>query len=478
MKTIELTGFNLTLKEVVTCLYELPKITLSAESLERMKKLRAVAEKSDGLSENSSNVTHSNFEKLTTTRIPHADSLIDGVGEPVAENIARLTLLLRANVLAQGYSGVHPELVQTLLDMINNGVTPVILYQDSLGASDHLSPLAHVDQALLGEGEVWYRGERAKAATVFQKVGINPATLKVKEEWLRIQRTQCSLAIGLDLLWRLQRLLKLSDITAAFEAEGAMASIKPFAEKQVSLPPHSGALKTADNLQRLLAGSKMNQTQNNGNRGEDSDVLRCVLQVHGCAKEAYHFAKNILEIELNATTDNPLLFSDSNNVVGGWNGHDAPVTMAMNCLCMAMADLSLISKQRVATLAYSLQNEIPTLITLFDLLAIDSMPALAGQEEPVRGSVWAARKAQKIAANLEKCLAMELWVGCQAIDLSSRGEKAGRGIREIHQYIRRLIPSTKEDKFLEEQLHIAYKLAANNSVIEVAERVIGSLEIE
>lgn len=513
MRMITLTGFDLNLREAATVLRELPKITLTDEARRRMEASRDLVEKTVASSENSLYSINTGFGKLATVKIPRdkirtiQKNLIDshaiGVGEPVAENIARLTLLLRANVLAQGYSGVRPILVDTLIDMINKGATPVIPCQGSVGASGDLAPLAHVAKALLGEGEVWYRGDRAKASAVFQKIGITPPILEAKEGLSLINGTQFSLAIGLDVLLRLERLLKLADITAAICVEGDLASIRPFDEKLVRLRPHSGALKTTDNLRRLLADSEINKAHQDCPRVQDPYSLRCVPQVHGCVKEAYRFARSILEIELNATTDNPLVFADSGEVISGGNFHGAPVAMAMDLLGMAMTDLSSISERRVALLIDPPQNEIPTTFliddpgvnsgfmipqyvmsalvsenkTLSHPAMVDSIPTSAGQEDHVSGSAWAARKASQIAQNLEKCLAIELLAACQAIDFSSQGRRPGRGVGEIHQYIRKVIPHLREDKFLEEQLQIVYKLAASEAVITVAEEAVGELEL-
>lgn len=513
MDKIILDGFSMNWQQVRTCLYALPKISLSEEAKERLHRSRKIVEDSLAHSESSLYAINTGFGKLATVQIPSErieqvqENLVHshavGVGDPLPENISRLTVLLRANVLAQGYSGVRPELVSFLCDLINKGVTPVIPSQGSVGASGDLAPLAHVAKVLLGLGDVWFQGERKSTASVFKKLGLQSISLKAKEGLSLINGTQFSLAIACHVLLQAEKLLKLADITAAISVEGDLASHKPFDEKLIRLRPHAGALKTAANLRKLLAESEIEKGHEKCQRVQDPYSLRCVPQVHGAVKEAYHFAKHLLETELNATTDNPLIFADTKEVISGGNFHGEPIALAMDTLSIALTDLGSISERRVALLIDPPQKEIPTQFlipepglhsgfmipqyvmsalvsenkTLAHPAMVDSIPTSAGQEDHVSMSAWAARKANQIVANVEKILGIELLAGCQAIDFSSQGKRAGKGVQAIHHYIRERLPMLKEDKPLGNQLLLAQKLVAEGIPITVVEEAVGNLEL-
>lgn len=450
MQTISLTGFDLDAKQVALCLFGLPKILLSEKARVQMIASRKVVEEKLLHSDNSLYAINTGFGKLAKVRIPPEktaqiqENLIYshavGVGEPLPEPVSRLTVLLRANVLAQGYSGVRPEVVSLLCELVNKQITPVIPSQGSVGASGDLAPLAHVAKALLGEGEVWYQGTRRKGSEVFAKTGLKALPLQAKEGLSLINGTQVSLAIAWDVLLQTERLLKVADITGAISVEGDFASHKPFEERLIRLRPHSGALKTAANLRKLLEKSKIAEAHADCGRVQDPYSLRCIPQVHGAVKEAYQFAKKILEIELNATTDNPLVFADAGEVISGGNFHGEPIALAMDALSIALADLGSISERRVAILIDPPQNEIPTQFlipepginsgfmipqyvmsalvsenkTLAHPAMVDSIPTSAGQEDHVSMSCWAARKAKQIADNVEKILGIELWAGLKS----------------------------------------------------------------
>lgn len=511
METITLDGFSLDLKQIAVLLDALPKVQISSKAVSLMAASRKVVEEKLNDADNSLYAINTGFGKLANVRIPRERvsqvqtnliySHAVGVGEPLSEPISRLVVLLRANVLAQGYSGVRPELVGLLCELINKGVTPVIPCQGSVGASGDLAPLAHVAKVLLGDGEVWHQGERRAASEVFSKVGLKPLTLQAKEGLSLINGTQVSLAIALDVLFQAGRLLKTADITAALSIEGDLASHKPFDERMMKLRPHPGALATAKNMRCLLAESEIGQSHADCPRVQDPYSLRCVAPVHGAAKEAWHFARGILEKELNATTDNPLVFADTQEVISGGNFHGEPIALAMDTLGMALADLGSISERRVALLIDPPQNEIPTQFlipepglhsgfmipqyvmsalvsenkTLAHPAMVDSIPTSAGQEDHVSGSCWAARKAKMIANNVEKILGIELLAGAQAIDLSSKGKRPGKGAAAVHHYIRERLPQLKDDKPLSSQLEIAYKMVETGVPIAVAEKAVGDL---
>ncbi len=505
MNSITLTGFDLNWENIRGVLYTLPKVSLSPKAKEEMEKSRRIIEERASGKEPIYGI-NTGFGKLTTTRISPKDlealqeNLIHshavGVGEPLSEPISRLSLFLRANVLAQGYSGVRSELVQFLCELINKGITPVIPSQGSVGASGDLAPLAHMAKVLIGEGEVWFQGERHKTASVFEKIGLQKLSLATKEGISLVNGTQVSLAIACDVLLRAERLIKLADMIGALSVEGNLASFAPFDERLVKTRPYSGFLKTASNLRKMFLGSEMNLSHKNCERVQDPYSFRCIPQVHGTVKESYHFVEKLLATELNATTDNPLVFSETGTILSGGNFHGEPIALAMDTLTMAMAELGSISERRVAVLIdpnFLIPNPgvqsgfmIPHVVmsalvsenkTLSHPASVDTIPTSAGQEDHVSMSCWASLKAKKVVANIEKILGVELLAACQAIDLNANGNKPGKGTKAVHEYVRERLPFLKEDKHLSSQLEVAYKFVAEEILIDVAEKTVGNLEI-
>ncbi|MDO8526703.1 MAG: histidine ammonia-lyase [Deltaproteobacteria bacterium] len=505
MNTISINGSNLTPDQVKECLYALPKIQLALDARERMLRSRQVVEESLK-SDRPVYGVNTGFGKLATTRIaPDQLSKIQenlvyshavGVGEPLPENVSRLAVLLRANVLAGGYSGVRPEIVSLLCECINKGVTPVIPCQGSVGASGDLAPLAHIALMVMGEGEVWHLGTRKKTGDAFAHTGLKGLSLEAKEGLSLINGTQVSLAIAWDVLLQAETLMKLADINAAVSIEGDLASFQPFEEALILLRPHPGALATASNLRKMFAGSELNVSHHDCLRVQDPYSLRCVPQVHGMAKEAFLFAQKILKIELNATTDNPLVFAETGKILSGGNFHGEPIALAMDTLSLALAELGSISERRVAVLIdpiFLIQDAglnsgfmIPQVVmsalvsenkTLAHPAIVDSIPTSGGQEDHVSMSTWAARKAKQIANNVGKILSIELLAACQAIDLNGQGKKPGKGVHALHQYVRERIPMLKEDRHLSAQLEVAYQLIETGIPVSIVEKSIGVLEI-
>lgn len=504
MKTIELTGFDLDWKEVKEVLYALPKIKLKEGAEKKIENTREVVEKKAAEKEPLYGI-NTGFGKLATTQIDpeklealqhnliHSHAV--GVGEPLPEPVSRLALLLRTNVLAQGHSGVRLEIVERLIDLINKGITPVLPSQGSVGASGDLAPLAHMAKALIGEGEVWYQGERQKTASVFEKTGLRPVTLKAKEGLSLVNGTQVSLGLACDVLLQAERLLKLSDIIAALSIEGNLASFSPFEERLVQTRPYPGAIKTASNLRKLLLESKMNLSHKDCKRVQDPYSFRCVPQVHGAIKDTFGFTKQMLQVELNSATDNPLVFSDG-DILSGGNFHGEPIAFAMDFLSIALAELGSMAERRVAVLiepgfltpdpgvqsGFMIPHVVMSALvsenkTLAHPASVDTIPTSAGQEDHVSMSCWGAMKAKKITNNVEKILGIELLAACQAIDFSTNGNKPGKGTHAVHQYLRQRLPFLNEDKYLSSQLDIAYKFMQEEVLIDVAEKTVGTLEI-
>lgn len=512
MDKIIIDGFSLNWEQVRHCLYALPKVSLAPKAKEKMEKSRLCVEEKIKSGETFYGI-NTGFGKLANTRISPTQlsqlqenivySHAVALGTPLPEPVSRLTLLLQANCLAQGTSGCRTDIVLLLCEMINKGVTPVLPSQGSVGACGDLAPLAHIAKVLIGDGEVWYQGEKRKSSEIFKKVGLTPVVLEPKEGLSLVNGTHFSLAIACDVLLQAEKLLKIADITGALSVEGDLASFHPFDEALLRAKPHSGSIKTGNNLRKMLAESEMNLVHKSCNRVQDPYSLRCMPQVHGAAKDAFSFVKNILEIELNSSTDNPLVFTDTKKIISGGNFHGESIAMAMDFLSIALAELGSISERRVALLINPIQNEIPTQFlipepgiysgfmipqvvmsalvsenkTLAHPASVDSIPTSAGQEDHVSMSSWAARKAKQIANNVERILSIELLAGAQAIDFVSKGKKGGKGVSTLHHYIRKSLPVLKEDKYLNSQLQIAYNFVETGVIIDIVEKEIGPLDI-
>ena len=512
MDEIIVSGEGLSFLEVALCLDGLPKIRLSPVARKKMLASRAVIDKK--LTEDHLYYgINTGFGKLATKRIApeqritlqenliHSHAM--GVGDPLPEQVARLTVLLKANSLSLGFSGVRPEIVEGLLALINCGITPIIPDQGSVGASGDLAPLAHMAQVLLGEGEVFYRGKRELASVALKSEKLVPLQLAPKEGLSLVNGTEASLALCCAALHQAEKLIKLSDVAAATSVEGDRGSFHPFDARLIEARGHAGSIATADNLRRMLSGSAINKAHVDCARVQDPYSFRCVPQVHGAVKETFRFVQKTIEKELKSVTDNPLVFAETGDIVSGGNFHGEPVAFASDFLTIALAELGSISERRVALLTSPLEGEIPAQFlienpglhsgffmphvvvsslvmenrTLCMPAVVDSIPTFGGQEDHVSQSYWAGRKLCRVAGNVEKILAIELWAACQAIDLSSEGRTAGKGVEAVYQYVRQRIPKLTEDRFLRGQLDQMLQLVATRAPIQVAEAAVGVLKI-
>ena len=511
MDTIILNSEGLKWEDVVCCLDGLPKIRLSEAARKKMIASRAVVEKIMG-SEALHYGINTGFGKMATRKIEPdqwatlQENLIHshavGVGEPLPEKIARLTVVLHAASLAQGLSGVRPEVVEGLLALVNHGITPVIPAQGSVGASGDLAPLAHVALTLLGEGESFYRGRRQLTKAALEAEKLKPLKLEAKEGLSLVNGTESSLALACEALHRAGAIIQLADIAAAVSVEGDRASFHPFEERVVSAKKHAGNLATADNLRRMLAGSRINASHVGCGRVQDAYSFRCVPQVHGAAKETFRFVRGIVARELQSVGDNPLVFAESGDIVSGGNFHGEMLAMASDFLTIALAELGSLSERRVAVLTSPLAGEVPTQFlienpgfnsgfmiphvvmsalvmenrTLCMPASVDSIPTSGGQEDHVSQSFWAARKLGQVAGNVEKILAIELWAGCQAIDLVSQGLPAGKGVAAVYDYVRERMPRLTEDRQCRGQLDLMQQMVATKAPIKIAEEAVGVLQ--
>lgn len=406
-----------------------------------------------------------------------------GVGEPFAEDVVRAMMLLRANALSLGHSGIRPEVVDLLLNMLNCSIHPCVPSKGSVGASGDLVPLSYMALSMMGEGEALYRGKKTPSLWALKREGLNPIALKAKEGLALINGTQAMGALGVLTLIRGEKLADLADIAAAltFTAlEGLTAAFHPLIH---SLRPHPGQVLVAERMNRLLQSTKVMTTKR---EVQDPYTLRCIPQIHGASRDALSHVRGILEREINAVTDNPLFFPEEELVLSGGNFHGQPLALGMDYLGIALAELASVSERRIERLVNPSLSNLPPFLTregglnsglmiaqytaaalvsenkvLATPASVDSIPTSGNKEDHVSMGSIAARKAAVISEHVEKVLAIELLCGAQALDLKE-GVELHPPLSTIHECIREHIPHLTKDRVLhhdlEKMVEIMYTL--------------------
>ena len=423
-----------------------------------------------------------------------------GVGEPLDAPATRVLMLLRARVLARGHSGVRPLVVETLLDHLNADLLPVVPQQGSVGASGDLAPLAHLALVLMGEGEATLRGERLPAPEAQRRAGLKPLVLGPKEGLALINGTQMTAAIGSLALIDALDAAALADLAGACSLEALKGSHRAFDPRIHELRPHPGQIASAANLRALLADSAIARSHAGCGRVQDAYSLRCMPQVHGAAREVLSFAGAVLGIEINAVTDNPIVFPESGDLVSGGNFHGEAPALALDALAMAAAEIASISERRIERLMNPVFSGLPPFLTrdpgvnsglmmaqvtaaalvsenkvLCHPASVDSIPTEAGQEDHVSMGPWAARKARTVVAHARRVLAIEFLCACQALDLL-RPLKPGRGVEAAFERVRRDVPFMETDRVLATDIRGVEALLASGALRAAAESVAGRLQ--
>jgi histidine ammonia-lyase len=415
-----------------------------------------------------------------------------GVGPPLSRPETRALMLLRANVLAKGYSGIRPQTLDLLVGALNADLLPVVPERGSVGASGDLAPLAHLALTLIGEGEAFYRGERLPSRAALAQAGLTPCVLEAKEGLALVNGTQAICAVGSLSLLIAERLAALADVCGATTLEGLLGSQRPFGAHLHAIRPHPGQIAVAAHLTSLLAGSALNESHRDCGKVQDAYSLRCMPQVHGAARDALGFARSVLSIELNAATDNPLVFPDREEVVSGGNFHGQPVSQALDFAAIALTQLGAISERRTEQLVNPTLSGLPPFlapksglnsgfmiaqVTAAALVAesrilshpacVDSIPTSAGREDHVSMGMSAALKARQVAERIQHVLAVELLVACQAIDLRAPVAPAGP-VARVHRLVRSRVPPMWEDRELHRDIEAVRSLMDGDQLLEAA----------
>lgn len=402
-----------------------------------------------------------------------------GVGEPFDLPTTRAIMLIRANTLARGFSGIRPETLQLLIELINRGVHPIIPEKGSLGASGDLAPLAHMALPLIGLGEVNYQGEICPSEPVLQKLDLKPVRLAAKEGLALTNGTTVMTAVGLLETNKSEKLAELADRAGCLSLEALNGTTVAFDEKIHALRPHPRQMECAENLREILAGSEFVRKFSPTNV-QDAYTLRCIPQVHGACRDAIAYARWVVEIELNAVTDNPLIFEDEKSgeieVISGGNFHGEPLALSMDYLAIALAELGNISERRLMRLTDEASNAhvLPAFLTekgglnsgfmivqytaaalatenkvLAHPASVDTIPSSANVEDHVSMGVTSVLKLRRIAENLEQILALELLSAAQAVDFRKKAlgadKRLGRKTRPVYDLIRSEVPFIEED---------------------------------
>jgi histidine ammonia-lyase len=423
-----------------------------------------------------------------------------GVGEPFSRDVVRAATLLRANALATGASGVRLQTVELLLAMLNAGLHPVVPSRGSLGASGDLAPLAHLALPLVGEGWAEIGGELLPGDEALRRAGLEPIALEAKEGLALINGTQFMTAIGALVLARAHRLAKAADLAAAQSVEAVRASRTPFAPEIQALRPHPGQVASAENLYRLLGDSEINESHRWCGRVQDAYSLRCSPQVHGACRDAIAYAEGVVAIELNAATDNPLVFADAGEVLSNGNFHGEPVAIALDTLKIALAEFAGISERRIERMVNPTMSEgLPPFLTehgglnsgfmiphyvaaslvaenkvLAHPASVDSIPTSAGQEDHVSMGATAAVHCWQVCANVERVLAIELLCGAQGLDFLAP-LRPGPAVAALHAAIRERSPHLESDRSLSEDIETVGEAVREGSLVDAAEAAIGGL---
>jgi histidine ammonia-lyase len=508
MKALHITGNDLTLDDLRQVVYERRPVLLDPEARRRVEAAREVVEDIVA-GERAVYAVTTGVGKLADVRIPHDQiramqvnllrSHAAGTGEALSGPEVRAMMLLRANALAKGHSGVRPAVIDTLCEMLNRGVHPVVPSQGSVGASGDLAPLAHLALVLIGEGEAWLDdgkprkprrpgdpvGRRYPGATALQRADIKPLALEAKEAVSLINGTQAMLGVGVLALLAAETMVDSADVIGALSADALRGTDVAFDERIQQARPHPGQAQSAANLRRMLEGSAIRESHRQCGRVQDAYSLRCMPQVHGAVRDALAHCRQVLETEMNSAVDNPLVFvapkkvgaprsaTPEGEVLSGGNFHGEPVAFALDFVGIVLSALAGISERRLERMVNpALSEGLPpflapeaglnsgfmmaqvtaaALVSENKVLAhpasVDSITTSGNKEDYVSMGMTAAVKLKKIVANTQNVLAIEAIAAAQALDFLAPLQPGKRG-QAAHAAIRAVCPPMEHDRVL------------------------------
>jgi histidine ammonia-lyase len=423
-----------------------------------------------------------------------------GVGEPLDEPSTRALMTLRANVLAKGYSGIRRETLERLVALLNRGIHPVVPSQGSVGASGDLAPLAHLALALIGEGTCVYEGRVRDTARVLQEAGLAPLTLHAKEGLALINGTQLVTSLAALALAESLRLMRTADVIGALSLDALRGTDVAFDPRIHDARGHAGQSASARNLRRLLAASPLHESHRACGKVQDAYSLRCMPQVHGAVRDALAYVTTTVSTEMNAATDNPMVFVESGEILSGGNFHAEPVALAADMLAIAVAELGAISERRTERLVNPALSGLPAFLTrrgglesglmlaqvtaaalasenkgLAHPASVDSIPTSANKEDHVSMGPIAARKAGRVVGNVRRSLAVELLAACDALDLLAPLASSAP-LMAVHSFVRQVVPAREGDRVLGPEIERLAERVASGEALAAAQAVCGNLE--
>ncbi len=443
---------------------------------------------------------HVPTERLRELQVNLVRSHAAGVGEPLATAETRALMLLRANVLAKGFSGVRLETLELLIAMLNRGVHPMVPSQGSVGASGDLAPLAHLALALIGEGECVFGGRRSPAGEALAAAGLAPLVLEPKEGLALVNGTQLITAVGGLALADATRLVRSADVIGALTLDALHGTDVAFDPRIQAARPHPGQGASARNLKRLLAGSAVRESHRDCGRVQDAYSLRCMPQVHGAVRDALDHVTRVYLVEMNAATDNPMVFAETAEILSGGNFHGQPVAITADLLAIAAAQLAGISERRSERLVNPALSGLPAFLAregglhsglmvahvtaaalaseckaLAHPASVDSIPTSAGKEDHVSMGPTAAWKAARVVQNASRVLGIELLAACEALDFR-RPLRSSAPLEAVHALVRTSVPAHGHDRALSPEIEALATFVRSGAVQSAAETACGSLE--
>lgn len=512
MKNYVLDGQNLTIETIYEVANSLPgeiKVSIDSKALEKMRASRSYV---DEIVESGKAVygINTGFGALSSKYIEKKDlstlqynlirSHCTGVGEKFPVLTTRAIMLLRANCLVSGYSGVSIEIVELLISFLNEGITPLVPEKGSVGASGDLAPLSHIALTLIGEGEVLYKDKKIPASEAIQKIGEKPVKLFAKDGLALINGTAVMAALGSLALYEAERLIKMADIATALTLETVRGTKIAFDVDISSLKPQPGQIKSSKNLTTILKEeSEIAKSHIDCGKVQDPYSLRCVPQVHGAIRQTLKHAREVLEVEINSVTDNPLIFVEKKKVVSGGNFHGEAVALCMDYLAMGLSEIASISERRVEKMMNPTFSDLPAFLTkesglnsglmiahvtmaalasenkyLCHPASVDSIPTSTDKEDHVSMGVTSGRKLHEVLRNVKACLGIEFLCNTQGLDLL-RPLKTTTALEEVYKLIRKDVAPITEDRVFSGDIDHITSLISNFAILEAVENKLGKL---
>ncbi len=510
MREVVIDGETLTIEDIVAVARDNTSVTICEKAKEKVRKARGTLE---GLVKEEKVIygVTTGFGALGNVVIPPRDlkqlqvNLIRShsscVGKPLDTDVTRALMLLRANTLAKGYSGVRLEALETLVQMINKEVHPIIPEKGSVGASGDLAPLSHMVLVLIGEGEAEYQGGVMSGKEALMKAGISPITLDVKEGVAFVNGTQMMTAVAALAVYDADNLERTAEVAAALSLEALCGITDAFDERIHGLRQHKGQNESAKNIRKLISGSRLvkpsDEAVKEGKYPQNPYSLRCIPQVLGSVRDTIDYVKNVIEVEANSATDNPLVFTEDKRCLSGGNFHGQPISAAMDYLAIALATIGNFSERRIARLIDDkLSGGLPPFLisdgdkrglqsgfmtwqltaaalasenkSLAHPASVDSIPTSANFEDFVSMGPIAVRKATEILRNTEYIIAIELLSAVQGAEFRG-ASKLGGGTRAAYRILRKKVPFVKEDKAIYKDVE-ATRTMVRNGVFLVMEK--------